>query len=61
MAIAARTDKGAPPLISIVAPCYNESETVDLFVDAIEKIVDDALVDVCLRVVEYRLEKTVVA
>ncbi len=42
MAIAARSDNGAPPLISIVAPCYNESETVDLFVDAIEKIVADA-------------------
>ncbi len=42
MAIAARSDNGAPVLISVVAPCYNESETVDLFVDAIEKIVADA-------------------
>ena len=29
------------PLISIVAPCYNEAETVDLFVDTIFKIVAD--------------------
>ncbi len=42
MAIAPRADNGAPPLISIVAPCYNESETVDLFVDAIDKIVAEA-------------------
>ncbi len=42
MAIAARSDNGAPPLISIVAPCYNESETVDLFVGAIDKILADA-------------------
>lgn len=42
MAIAARSDAGAPPLISIVAPCFNESETVDLFVSAIDKILNDA-------------------
>ena len=42
MAIAARANNEAPALISIVAPCYNESETVDLFVDAIEKTVADA-------------------
>ena len=29
------------PLISIVAPCYNEAETVELFVDTIFKIVAD--------------------
>ena len=42
MAIAARSDNGAPPLISIVAPCFNESETVDLFVSALDKILSDA-------------------
>ena len=42
MAISPRADNGARPLISIVAPCYNESETVELFLDAIEKVVADA-------------------
>lgn len=42
MAIAARSDHSAPSLISIVAPCYNESETVDLFVAEIDKILRDA-------------------
>jgi len=42
MATPARADNGVRPLISIVAPCFNESETVDLFIDAIEKIVADA-------------------
>ena len=30
----------ARPLISIVAPCYNEAESVDLFVDTISQTVD---------------------
>lgn len=30
------------PLISIVVPCFNESETVSLFVETIEKILGDA-------------------
>ncbi len=42
MAISPRVQNGARPLISIVAPCYNESETVELFLDAIDKIVVDA-------------------
>ena len=42
MAISPRADNGVRPLISIVAPCYNESETVDLFLDAIDKVLDNA-------------------
>lgn len=42
MAVTARNDNNVRPLISIVAPCYNESETVELFTGTIEKTVADA-------------------
>ena len=45
MATTPRVHNGARPLISIVAPCYNESETVDLFLDAIDKVIDNAEFD----------------
>lgn len=42
MAVRRRAMAPARPLISIIAPCYNESETVDLFVEAIEAALKDA-------------------
>ncbi len=47
MTMIARNTEGAPmarparPLISIVAPCYNEAESVDLFTDTVMKIIED--------------------